>query len=164
MYRVPPCPHCNSDCTSVLETKKVRNGTRRRRHECNVCAHRWTSWDGPLPGHGGGNSSGNPVSRKPPIERDQIREILLSTESNHAIARRLNRSPETVRQIRLGIIHASVHPEIARRDKPAPIPKSSDGPSCYGCTHWSDRCGFGFPDPQIEGPAFAADCDLYAPA
>jgi hypothetical protein len=148
----------------VLETKKTSTG-RRRRHECDACGHRWTSYEGGPPGHRGGRKPGPQADKKPrQLEPAQIREILLSRETHRAMARKLGRCPETIRQVRLGKIHPHVHPEIARWDAPSPKPKPGDGPSCYGCAHWSERCAFGFPDPLIEGPAFAADCDLYAPA
>ena len=92
-----------------------------------------------------------------------MRFALTQTElSNRQVGRELGCSAEAVRQIRNGTIYATVLPSLLRpgaRDQPPP---AIDGLSCAECAHWGgDRCGFGFPDPLLEGLAFAADCDLY---
>lgn len=91
----------------------------------------------------------------------EIRKILLDRRSNHAVARDLDRSAESVRQVRAGIIRANVHPEIPRWNQPQ-TPATS-GSSCYRCQHWRDHCTFGYPDPLEEGPTFAQDCAMYSP-
>jgi len=91
----------------------------------------------------------------------EIRKILLDRRSNHAVARDLDRSAESIRQVRLGIIRANVHPEIPRWNQPQ-TPATS-GSSCYRCQHWRDHCTFGYPDPLEEGPTFAQDCAMYSP-
>jgi hypothetical protein len=42
---------------------------------------------------------------------------------------------------------------------PAPAPGVL---TCLSCQHWTDdRCGMGFPDPELEGVGFAADCETF---
>ena len=38
-----------SICTRVLEVRSCKNGSRRRRHFCKNCGHRWTIYDGEKP-------------------------------------------------------------------------------------------------------------------
>jgi len=145
------CPSCDSDATKVIESRKTINGSQRRRHKCHACGHRWTTHDGGPPGPAGGHP--------PKITPDQVREILLSTESLGVLALRFGCARETVRQIRVNITHRRVHPEIQRQGAPV----GADGLSCYQCQHWADRCTFGYPDPVVEGPGFASDCSMYEP-
>lgn len=165
MFRHEVCPECYSSHTEVIESRLCTNGTRRRRHACLHCTHRWTAWDGPRPKPA---ESAKKRRRKPqrhpvaPLTDAQVLQILMRTDTTNAtMGRLMNRSPETIRQIRHGITHAKVHPEVARWGQTPAAPDKS-APSCYACTHWTDRCAFGFPDPLEEGPGFAADCDLYA--
>ncbi|MEY4213102.1 MAG: hypothetical protein RL458_1328 [Pseudomonadota bacterium] len=42
------CPHCLGP-GRVIESKKCRNGSSRRRHECKDCGSRWTTHKGDPP-------------------------------------------------------------------------------------------------------------------
>lgn len=153
------CPNCDSTKVAVRESRRCFNGTRRRRMECSDCGNRWTDWDGPKPDHRQQpRAKGRQGGR---FTADQIRDILLAprTATHAELGRRFGITGEYVRHIRIGIAYSHVHPEIARWGKPAP---RAAGKSCYRCCHWQgEECGFGFPDPGVEGPSFAADCDLY---
>jgi hypothetical protein len=163
------CPTCASDYTKIVESRLCTNGTRRRRHRCDNCRHIWTTWDGPRPPRGGIGTRNPPQyqrSWKCKLSTEQVRYALVSIDlSNAQVARELDCSTETIRQIRNGTIYRYEHPELlrtkatAKSPPPAPLP---DGPNCLECTHWKGaECGFGFPDPVLEGVTFAADCDLY---
>ena len=39
------CPKCNSDQTTVLDTRPSENNGIRRRRECQNCAHRFTTYE-----------------------------------------------------------------------------------------------------------------------
>ena len=160
------CPGCRSSHTEVLESRLCINGTRRRRHSCLTCGYRWTIWEGERPDRSEiSKSMKRRPARRPAsaLTAAQVRQALLDRdEGHHAMGRRLGRSPEAIRQLRYGITHKNIHPEIARWGQATPA-TTSPGPSCYTCGHWrTDRCSFGFPEPGLEGPDFAADCDLYA--
>lgn len=163
------CPRCSSDATEVIESRKVSNGSRRRRHKCHICDFRWTTYDGPPPGHRGGLSKGQRVARPPELTPDEVRMILLSVESTRTLGRQLGRSAEAIRQVRAGLIHQQVHPTLERTQRTQQLTRSptksllSEGPSCHLCQHWADRCTFGYPDPIEEGPGFASDCSMYEP-
>lgn len=93
---------------------------------------------------------------------DTVRMILLSPESDSAIAKRIGRSRQSISMIRLGHSHAHVAPEIPRRRVKRPAQPGA--PSCEACAFWrGDHCSMEFPDPIEEGPAFAAECSIYAP-
>lgn len=163
MFRHEDCPECYSGHTEVLESRLCRNGTRRRRHRCMVCDHRWTSWDGPRPPAGRFGQVRSTAKRGQPVQPEEVREILLAprSQSNAELGRQVGVSRELVRQVRLGRLHAAVHPELPRWPDPR---RGNQGRSCHLCANWSARCSFGFPEPLQEGPAFALECDLYAAA
>lgn len=159
------CPKCASAQTELCESRLCVNGTRRRRHQCKACGHRWTSWDGPRP-------TPHDVNRKrrttpgprvrPNLTPDEVRFALVNLDlNNRQVADQLGCSRETVRQLRCGLLYVKVHPELPRPKSPKPKAQAT-GPSCDRCASWKDdRCGFGFPDPVQEGLTFAADCGLY---
>jgi hypothetical protein len=134
---------------------------------CVDCGHRWTIWDGPKPPRGGAGlrKTSSTIGRKRgKLTEEQVRQALLRTDLNNVEAGRvIGCSAESVRQIRAGLVYRMVYPELRRPGAPADAPPPTvEGPSCYECGNWAGaRCGFGFPDPLLEGPGFAADCDLY---
>ena len=96
---------------------------------------------------------------------DQVRQVLLSFElSNTAMAKELGGcSREAVRQVRQGISHRNVCPEIPRWHRRRYI-KPTVEHNCEQCQHWRDEaCDLEFPDPIEEGLGFAAECCCYSP-
>jgi hypothetical protein len=155
-----PCPECGSSSTYTLRTTRLRNGTNRRRRACHTCSARWTTFDGPIP----------PVP--PPKPRTTfhsyrgftpttIREILLSPESDRAIALLYGCTRQAIWDIRTGRTFRYLHPDIPRR---TPRSHTHSGPLCSACTHFSASvCSFGYPE-ALEEPTFASECDLYSAA
>jgi hypothetical protein len=154
------CPECGSAQTAVRSTRLLSDGVRRRRrHHCLApeCLHRWTTYEGGVPG----------PPRRYSYDRDQplltdvdVRLILETRESHSAMARRFGRSREAIRQIRTGRLYRHLAPEIPRWEAGA------GRASCYRCRYWegvadAGCCGFGFPDPIEEGPSFARDCSSF---
>jgi len=83
---------------------------------------------------------------------EQIKEILISPETDAAIAKRMDVSRASIGQIRTGKSYKNVHPEIQRRL----------GRSCFKCKNWKNNaCMFEFPDPIEEGPQAANYCSMY---
>ena len=144
-----PCPECH--CSSeVLKTSRCSNGTRRRRHECSSCRHRWTTHDGEPPGHRGGRRPGTGSSYRRLVP-EEVRRILEADGSLRQIARQVGRSVPTVAAVVSGQRYAEWCPELPRRVSL----------SCLQCQHWAGRCRLGFPDPDEEGPSAAAWCNSY---
>lgn len=153
------CPNCNSTKAKVIETHRCVNDTKRRRYRCFNCEHRWTIWDGERPRKGGSYSRN---SRKGRIKSEHVWLALQRTDLNHReVAQIVGCSGEAIRQIRCGLIYRHVHPDLIRPNAVGQKPVTG-GPNCLDCEQWRDgRCSFGFPDPELEGLSFAADCDLY---
>ena len=141
-----PRPVCHGVGT-VLEVRRCSNGAKRRRLECRDCGHRWTAHQGQPPGHRGGLQQGQrlPFTR---LTEAEVRAILTATGGAKQIAAQVGRSHPTVLAVLSGTRYADRAPELPRRSSR----------SCLNCGHWSGRCGLGFPDPEIEGPTFGADC------
>lgn len=145
-----PCPECQ--CTSeVLKTSRCSNGTRRRRHECRACGHRWTTHDGEPPGHRGGRRPGTSSSYQR-LCPEEVRRILEADGSLRQIARQVGRSLPTVAAVISGQRYTEWHPDLPRRVSL----------SCSQCKHWQNRCGLGFPDPEEEGLQAATWCNSYS--
>lgn len=163
-----PCPDCSSGHTAIVESRRCSNGTRRRRYGCFHCGHRWTLWDGERPDLA---QIAKRRKRRPPrrgvapLADDQVLQALMRRDLSHGqMGKLLGRSGEAIRQLRHGVSHQGVHPDVPRWGA---LPKAAitAGRSCSICTHWAcGQCGYGFPDPLAEGPGFARECDLYQPA
>lgn len=166
------CPCCNG-AAKVIETRvAASNGTRRRRLCCTQesCGHRWTAWDGPRPPKNAGHMRARELGRLSGgrarlggeltgVGEDLVRLLLTRRDLSHAAAgRQCGVSRETVRQVRLGILHGALCLDLPRWSSCPEI-------TCRVCSHWSsNRCGMGLPDPEEEGVAFASDCALFKPA
>jgi len=42
------CPKCHNMKARVIDSRYAE-GTKRRRRKCEVCGHRWTTWELPFP-------------------------------------------------------------------------------------------------------------------
>lgn len=160
------CPHCGKAGSCVIESRRCRNGSRRRRHRCPHCLRRWSTWDGILSQANGGDTPGRfnlaEVYPKGALSEAQVVSALTRTDlGNRAMGRALGRSGDAIRNLRTGISYRHVRPDIPRWGS-ADQRLGSDVPSCLNCLHWSssDRlCGIGLPDPGLEGPSFALYCE-----
>lgn len=165
MYLPEDCPECYSSHVEVIESRLCVNGTRRRRMACITCSHRWTSWEGERPNLSEINRTiprRKPRKPKTQLTAEQVKQALLNRDASHAeMGRLLGRSPEAIRQLRHGVTHSKVLPKIPRWGVLQAAATAER--SCYACANWSaGQCAFGFPDPHLEGPGFADDCDLYS--
>jgi hypothetical protein len=95
-----------------------------------------------------------------PIPDADIIFVLTRRDLNHVdAARQIGSSREAVRQIRAGLLRATVAPEIPRWTK-----TEETAILCTDCEHWGSPrhpCKLGLPDPEIEGLSFAADCSAF---
>lgn len=95
------CPLCASPEARVVLTKDRKAGWRYRRLQCSVCRHRWSMRD---------------TSARPRSHYDQRRLtdreaacIVLSADSQRALASRYGISHQSVNQIRRGLAYRNVH-------------------------------------------------------
>jgi hypothetical protein len=145
---MPACGHNNS---FIIETRWRKDGLVRRRHECCVCQARWTVF--------GPERRPEREKRKPGkphllLTLEQVYRILTERHRGDTeLAAELGVTRQAVNQVRIGKSWRSAFPEL---------PRKRQWVSCLDCKHWEHgECGLGFPDPEEEGPEFAADCDLY---
>jgi len=152
-----PCPECGCCDTRIMRVRTLTNGTKRRRLVCQGCTFRWTTHTGPIP-----------KSRvKPPtignigFTEDDIKKILLSTDSTKELALHYKCSTQTIRNIVLGNSFSHIHSNIPRQRPSYSRSEDIKGPACPRCAYWhSDKCSFGFPEARTD-LAFAQDCYLY---
>lgn len=138
------CPNCGlSEHVLVMQTLRKPDGVHRRM-VCTVCDHRWNQLDGDAPRQ----------KRTGKLTEDQVREILLARDVNHAsMARRFHKTLQAIRHIRYGWSYRDFCPEVERWDQ------GIGHATCTLCCHWRrESCGFGFPDPLEEGLTFAREC------
>ncbi len=90
------------------------------------------------------------------LTEDHVRTILLSSESNYEVGRKVGISPQAVSNVRYGISHRKVLPHLMRWRLNV---------ACVSCRHWADgRCSLEFPEAAQEGPGFARLCAAWHPA
>lgn len=145
------CAECQSPAR-VLRSHTNRDGTRTRRYECHGCQRRWTIWDE-------GRKRMRPEQcGRPVLSDDQLLELLTTRREVPAkrLAAEWGCSPFPILQARKGLAYTNRLPDIPR---PGLAPAAID---CRRCIHWEDdACLLGFPEPQEEGPGFAADCAAF---
>jgi len=91
------------------------------------------------------------------ISPEAVRDILLSPDSHRTMAERHGVSRQTVEQIRFGVGHRKLFPEIPRR-------KSFVQHSCESCALWiKGKCSLDFPEPA-QNLFFAGECNIFTKA
>jgi transposase-like protein len=149
------CSECSSTNTAVIESRVTPYG-RRQRVLCRGCSHRWT------------NLIGDPQQVRKHTRRDaggltedEVRLILMSTQSVRDLAAELRVSRGAVHGVRTGELHAQVAPEMPRQ------PAQPRRLSCTSCRFWDPEavrpCKEGWPDPETDGPRYANECGDYSP-
>lgn len=133
------CDHRNN---RILSTGLNYDGTRYKVRLCKDCGHRW--------------KEGRVYAQRRKLSDEDVLEILATprTVSDRIMADRFGVSREAVRQVRAGLIHATVAAEIDR---------SEAGRLCSSCSFFDleGGCLMQFPDFDELGPAFARECNAY---
>ena len=147
------CPECGCGGLTV-QTRKTTTGQRRRRHECQKCQHRWSTWsmlrlgEAPMP-------KAHRKPQKRALSDEQLLEVLVTRSKVPAsvLAREWGISSWPIGQARRGQGYTDRLPHLAR------------GSCCLTCSSWrSYGCGLGFPEAHLEGPGFAAECAAFVAA
>jgi len=91
------------------------------------------------------------------LKVSEVEEVLLSTESMAALARRFGVSSEAIRNIKANNSYQDVYKRLVLEGK---LQQVDDALLCVACAHWLGErgCDFGFPD---AGDDFATDCYLF---
>lgn len=153
------CPNCHGGSWKIIETRNRIDGSVRRRHQCDDCRHRWTTIsNGERPSRPPLKPAAKNQRRRRKLTLEQVYRILTETQlSNKELGIKLGVTYQCIQQIRRGITWSYAFPELPREMPAEPVRSRS----CLKCKDWEGRCGIGLPDPDIEGPGFAADCDFY---
>lgn len=145
------CKHCGSTNTKPNGNYKYSNGVDGKRVQCRDCGRRSTV----------------PINGEAPkyfyhFDDKTLMRILRPTVSLAVLAKELGCTKGLLEQICWGKIYTHRMPDVKRLGNNPPPVVIPDGPSCWHCSEWREtRCAMGFPDPDVEGPRFAADCALY---
>ena len=141
------CPEC-IDGVLIIVRSYVRNSRRHRLMGCKSCGYRnWRPDD---------DIEGTRNRRPRRFDEATIKEIRASAEGRRILAQQYGCSEELIRAIRAGQVYRDLLPDGFR------APPGPGDPNCERCLHWAgDACGMGFPDPEMEGPAFAQDCSVF---
>ena len=147
------CPECGG-LGMTIQSRMTTEGQRRRRHECQNCKHRWSTWsmlqlgEAPMP-------KAHRKPQKRALSDEQLLEVLVTRSKVPAsvLAREWGISSWPIWQARRGLGYTDRLPHLAR------------GIGCMTCTSWrSYGCGLGFPEAHLEGPGFAAECAAFVAA
>jgi transposase-like protein len=147
------CPSCKSENYKAIDSRVLKNGTRRRRYVCKDCKERWTTFST--------GKDAEPIVRFPPVANrrlslEQVKQIMLSGKSTLSLAAEFGISHQAISQIRLGHSYSYVYRQLQEEGCAL---ASSGCVLCDQCKHWEQgACGFGFPD---AGDDFATDCVLF---
>jgi hypothetical protein len=149
-----PCEHCGSHRTTLKRTHTYSNGAYCQQMHCKNCGKRFRVFpNGDAP---------PPDPRRVEFDDATFLRILRTTTSFYQLAKELGCSRQLLDGIRNGTYHRDRMPDVKRGGLNPPPVVIPDGPSCWRCSEWRETyCAIGFPDPQVEGPRFAADCSLY---
>lgn len=145
------CENCRGIDFRVVESRLLLCGSRRRRWECNNCAHRWTIKQ----------ENAGPV-RERRCTRQRLRgggrtltdaeaaTIMLSANSTRQLAQEYGVTHQAIAAIKAGRTYRDVFAALGLNPK-----------GCRSCQHWSqNRCSFEFPE---AGGDFSLHCSLYQP-
>jgi hypothetical protein len=133
------CDHRNN---RIVSTGLNYDGTKYKSRRCKDCGHYW--------------KEGRVYAPRRKLSDEDVLEILATprTVSDRVMAERFGVSREAVRQVRAGLIYATVAAEIDR---------SEAGRLCSSCSFFDleGGCLMQFPDFDELGPAFARECNAY---
>lgn len=159
--------YCTHTFRKIISTHNWKNNSPIRTYwlSCKTCGHRWkVHFDRSLKREVvlSKDSANRPLNHKKLIA-EEVRLILTDMRSNSEIARELGVSHQSVHQVRVGMTHRDVHPELPR-NIPRPQAKrkridDSSSISCRDCVHWwQGGCGLEVPE---AGGAFATECSYF---
>lgn len=90
------------------------------------------------------------------LTKEQIYEILTSTDGVTELGRRFGVSRHTISDVRANRRYQDVHPELERQETP---PKVVLTGSCKACVHWlNDKCSLRFPEGKTGSYAPLCSC------
>ncbi len=164
--------YCTHTFRKIVSTHNWKNNSSIRTYwlQCKCCGHTWTvHLDQKLKKEVivDKDSINRPLAAKK-LTPEDVKLILTDSRSGAELARELGVSHQSVNQVRVGMTHRQLWPEL-KRHIPAPRPRrrraSIPAPDtalaidCRNCAHWwQGRCDLDVPE---AGSDFAAECSYF---
>ena len=164
--------YCTHTFRKILSIHNWKNNSPIRTYwlKCKCCDHKWTVYyDRKLKKEVivDKDSINKPLAARKLTPQD-VKLILTDSRSEGQLAKELGVSHQSVNQVRVGMTHRQLWPELKRR---IPEPRSrrrhlsatDETPAidCRNCTHWwQGRCDLDVPE---AGDDFAAECSYFSP-
>lgn len=162
--------YCTHTFRKILSTHNWKNNSPIKTYwlKCKCCGHKWTVYfDRKLNKEVivDKDSISRPLSVKK-LTSEDVRLILTDPRSGAELAKELGVTHQSVNQVRLGMTHRQLWPELKRhvptprvRRRPAPATDEIPSIDCRNCAHWwQGRCDLDVPE---AGGDFAADCSYF---
>lgn len=160
--------YCTHTFRKIISTHNWKNNSSIKTYwlKCKCCGHKWTVYyDRNLKCEVmvDKDSISRPLAVKK-LTPEDVKLILTDDRSGAELARELGVTHQSVNQVRVGMTHRELWPELKRRI-PAPRPprrKAVDkAPAidCRNCAHWwQGHCDLGMPE---AGNGFADECSYF---
>jgi hypothetical protein len=160
--------YCTHTFRKIISTHNWKNNSSIKTYwlKCKCCGHKWTVYyDRNLKCEVmvDKDSLSRPLALKK-LTPEDVRLILTDDRSGAELARELGVTHQSVNQVRVGMTHRELWPELKRRI-PAPRPPRrkavDEAPAidCRNCAHWwHGHCDLGMPE---AGNGFADECSYF---
>jgi len=160
--------YCTHTFRKIISTHNWKNNSSIKTYwlKCKCCGHKWTVYyDRNLKCEVmvDKDSLSRPLAVKK-LTPEDVRLILTDDRSGAELARELGVTHQSVNQVRVGMTHRELWPELKRRI-PAPRPPRrkavDEAPAidCRNCAHWwHGHCDLGMPE---AGNGFADECSYF---
>jgi hypothetical protein len=160
--------YCTHTFRKIISTHNWKNNSSIKTYwlKCKCCGHKWTVYyDRNLKCEVmvDKDSLSRPLAVKK-LTPEDVKLILTDDRSGAELARELGVTHQSVNQVRVGMTHRELWPELKRRI-PAPRPPRrkavDEAPAidCRNCAHWwHGHCDLGMPE---AGNGFADECSYF---
>ena len=160
--------YCTHTFRKIISTHNWKNNSSIKTYwlKCKCCGHKWTVYyDRNLKCEVivDKDSLSRPLALKK-LTPEDVKLILTDDRSGAELARELGVTHQSVNQVRVGMTHRELWPELKRRI-PAPRPPRrkavDEAPAidCRNCAHWwHGHCDLGMPE---AGNGFADECSYF---
>jgi len=162
--------YCTHTFRRIVSTHNWKNGSSIKTYwlKCKCCGHKWTVYfDRKLKKEVivDKDSISRPLAVKK-LTPEDVKLILTDFRSGAELARELGVTHQSVNQVRVGMTHRQLWPEL-KRHVPAPRPRrrrsstNDEAPAidCRNCGHWwHGLCDLDVPE---AGDNFAAECSYF---
>jgi hypothetical protein len=162
--------YCTHTFRRIVSTHNWKNDSPVKTYwlECKCCGHKWTvHYDRELKREVivDKDSISRPLTVKK-LTPEDVKLILTDPRSGAELAKELGVTHQSVNQVRLGMTHRQLWPELERhipaprrRVRRAATPAQPSAIDCRNCVHWwQGRCDLDVPE---AGDDFAAECPYF---